>query len=288
MNMLGFTDYEDKQLRIDDLYGPRTASAVRKFQEKNGLKVDGIFGPKTAAKFNEMLSDKYLLISPGEAKNIGAFRDKNREYKTASKDFYEKTRVVGEGKQATTTPPTTTTSKGFATRSIGADGRKYRESIDPPSENLPRVDKPTKYSGGPQPGSTELKMYIQKQIGGGDGGIYNPRSVRGDPTGRLSLHAEGRAYDAEFNARVPEEKSKGDALFHWSIKNAANIGVQEVIWNGRIWTPKKGLQLYRGQNSHTDHVHIGLNNDGAQARTPFFKDNKPEELSKFWASRYAP
>lgn len=39
-------------LEVDGAFGPRTAEAVRSFQEENGLSVDGIVGPQTLAALN--------------------------------------------------------------------------------------------------------------------------------------------------------------------------------------------------------------------------------------------
>ncbi len=51
---------------VDGIFGPKTNSAVRSFQKKNGLVVDGIVGRKTAAALGMSLtsqtsSDLYLL-----------------------------------------------------------------------------------------------------------------------------------------------------------------------------------------------------------------------------------
>ncbi len=45
---------------------------------------------------------------------------------------------------------------------------------------------------------------------------------------------------------------------------ACQVGIQEVIHNGRIWTHANGEYAYRGVNSHSDYVHIGLNKCGAE------------------------
>ena len=51
---------------VDGIYGPKTTSAVKSFQKKNGLTVDGIVGSKTAAALGMTLgtqtnNDLYLL-----------------------------------------------------------------------------------------------------------------------------------------------------------------------------------------------------------------------------------
>jgi hypothetical protein len=45
---------------IDSNFGPKTAAAVRKFQEANNLTVDGDPGPDTVAVMNKLLSGKNL------------------------------------------------------------------------------------------------------------------------------------------------------------------------------------------------------------------------------------
>jgi hypothetical protein len=57
----------------------------------------------------------------------------------------------------------------------------------------------------------------------------------------------------------------------WAL--ARRMGLQEVIFNRRIWTArraKEGLRHYSGSNPHTDHVHMGMNWAGALKRTSFW------------------
>lgn len=52
------------------------------------------------------------------------------------------------------------------------------------------------------------------------------------------------------------------------------MGIQEIIWNHRIWTSyhhAEGFRAYTGPNPHTEHMHIGLNRAGAAKRTSFYR-----------------
>uniref|UniRef100_A0A914E195 ARB-07466-like C-terminal domain-containing protein n=1 Tax=Acrobeloides nanus TaxID=290746 RepID=A0A914E195_9BILA len=112
----------------------------------------------------------------------------------------------------------------------------------------------TKCSGGPTPGAKRLADYFKAKYGGTTG-IYNCRKIA--DSNRLSLHAEGRAVDVMISG------SKGQQAFDYAISIACKTGIQEVIFNRKIWTNGK-TKPYTGQNPHTDHVHIGLNRCGAQ------------------------
>lgn len=129
-----------------------------------------------------------------------------------------------------------------------------------------RYDKAgTKCSGKPQPGAVALQaMVLARYPGTKSAGIYNCRPVRGGAS--LSLHGEGRAVDIR-----PVDKAQGDKIAAWLLANADSLNVQEIIWYRRIWTaryPSAGWRDYNGVNAHTDHVHVGLNWDGAKGAPP--------------------
>lgn len=86
--------------------------------------------------------------------------------------------------------------------------------------------------------------------GARSGGIYNRRRVRGGSS--WSLHAVGRAADVMVN-----RTDIGDLIAGVVVARAEGLGVCEVIWNRKRWTPEAGWQPYRGANLHLDHVHIG-------------------------------
>ena len=124
---------------------------------------------------------------------------------------------------------------------------------------MPRYDRATKATQGAAPGTVELRDELVRQFGDHKTGIHNNRNIRG--SNKLSLHAEGRAIDMHV------DREKGDAVAQWALANAPRYGVQEIIWNRRIWSSaraKEGWRKYTGADPHTDHVHIGQNRDGAR------------------------
>lgn len=129
-----------------------------------------------------------------------------------------------------------------------------------------RYDKTgTTCSGKAQPGAVALQeLVLNRYPGSKSAGIYNCRPVRGG--GRLSLHGEGRAVDIR-----PLDKAQGDTIAAWLLQNASALNVQEIIWYRKIWSaqhPNSGWRAYSGVNPHTDHVHVGLNWDGARGMPP--------------------
>lgn len=114
-------------------------------------------------------------------------------------------------------------------------------------------------SGKEQPGTRSLLNVLVKLFpGSSSAGIYNCRSIRGSSA--RSLHSEGRALDIH-----PKTKAQGDAIREYVFQQKEYFQIQEIIWQRQIWsaiTPH--WHPYNGVNPHTDHLHIGLNWDGAK------------------------
>ena len=139
-----------------------------------------------------------------------------------------------------------------------------------------------------QQGALALQAWLQARMAAGQAwGIEECRRVRGGKG--WSLHAEGRALDWRLDVDLPAEKRAGDRLVSLLLRAdkrgnrnalARRMGLQEVIWNCRIWTSSRtGLRRYSPcdrrkvdrTTAHRDHVHLGLNWAGARRRTSFWR-----------------
>lgn len=120
-------------------------------------------------------------------------------------------------------------------------------------------------SGGPTPGALALRDECMLAFSVSDLGIYANRPVRGRQT--LSVHAEGRAWDAGVSGRKPWSVTP---LVDWLVRNWEWLGVQLVIWNRRQWGGRRGPTWgsYAGVDPHTGHAHIELTRQAARTLTP--------------------
>ena len=145
----------------------------------------------------------------------------------------------------------------------------------------------TSCSGGPALGTQRLAGYIEYWWPRGENwGIYNCRTVAGSSS--YSLHAGGRAYDHHLSVHDAKDKAAGDSIVAAFLRAdskgnkyalAKRFGVQEIIWNCKIWTAERaseGLRPYgacptsNDTIAHRDHVHIGQNLRGANRKTTAF------------------
>jgi hypothetical protein len=151
-----------------------------------------------------------------------------------------------------------------------------------------RYDKTRRCSGGPQRGATALNTWLARNVKGVSWGIYNCRTTRLGKN--LSLHAEGRAVDWHLDVRKRSDRKAAyrliDALLAPDASGrpralARRMGVQEIIYDCKIWTAydgDRGMRRYSGCRpgasatiAHRDHLHIGLNWRGARAQSSFWQ-----------------
>ena len=82
-------------------------------------------------------------------------------------------------------------------------------------------------------------------------------------------HPKGRACDFSANATTfkdaaatGSDKSYGDSLAAYFVKNADRLGVMYVIWYRQIWMPSTGWRAYSASGGpaavHTNHVHLSM------------------------------
>ncbi len=124
-------------------------------------------------------------------------------------------------------------------------------------------------SPGPTPGARALMEWALLQDPAAFSlGIYNGRRVRGGRS--WSLHAEGRAIDIGFPVHRPDGHPGGTALAQRLVDHHADLGVQQVIWAGRIWRNTRdasGWRRYSGTSSHHDHIHAELTRAASKTLT---------------------
>jgi hypothetical protein len=151
-----------------------------------------------------------------------------------------------------------------------------------------RYDWARKCTGHAQPGALDLQNWLAMNVPGVSWGIYNCRKVRVGSS--LSLHAEGRAVDWHLDARKRADLAVANRLITAFLAPdvagnpralARRMGVQEIIFNCRIWSanyPTAGMRPYSvcrrkvsATEAHKDHLHIGLNWPGARAQTTFWR-----------------
>lgn len=68
LNFMKIKDVDNNLVKIDDIYGPMTISAVEKFQRVVGLLEDGNCGPKTMATINEIMKKPICSMKNCESK----------------------------------------------------------------------------------------------------------------------------------------------------------------------------------------------------------------------------
>lgn len=144
----------------------------------------------------------------------------------------------------------------------------------------------------PMPGTLALEGWLERNVRGVSWGII--RCSRLDKR-RFSLHAEGRAVDWHLDASSRGDRRSAKRLIMLLLASdrvgnphalARRMGVQEIIWDCRSWwagadrmgpyepcfdrsgRPKRKVNVTL---AHRDHVHIGLNLDGARKRTSFWR-----------------
>ena len=152
-------------------------------------------------------------------------------------------------------------------------------------------DKATHCSSKTRPGVAKLQRWLEENVRGVFWGSY-----RCEKWGKheASLHAENRAIDWHLDVSDRADKRAAEKLIRLLLAPdaagnpqalARRMGVEELIWDCGYWGAgmtqfteyracygKRG-KLKRKLNptiAHRDHVHVGMTNRGAAARTSFW------------------
>jgi hypothetical protein len=101
--------------------------------------------------------------------------------------------------------------------------------------------------------------------------------------GIVDVHGEGRALDWRLRARSPHDLAIGNGIVTWLLADdrrgnrharARRLGVQEIAWNGRVWTSSRwraGLRPIRRGDRRRRWLHIALTREGARQRTSYWR-----------------
>ncbi|MGH3329292.1 MAG: hypothetical protein ACRDPT_16130 [Streptomycetales bacterium] len=88
-----------------------------------------------------------------------------------------------------------------------------------------------------------------------------------------SAHYDGRAIDVFFRPVSPGQQEHGWALAHWAVGHAEALRIENVIYDGRIWSAGRSSSGWReyqpagGRSDdpvlmHRDHVHVEVLDGG--------------------------
>ena len=90
---------------------------------------------------------------------------------------------------------------------------------------------------------------------------YSKRASGEHPKGRACDHSSAVG-TFENSAATGDDKTYGDRLAAYYVKNAEKLGVMYVIWYRQIWTPSLGWRAYGPSGGpsvvHTNHVHLSM------------------------------
>ena len=92
-------------------------------------------------------------------------------------------------------------------------------------------------------------------------GCFSQRSSGEHPKGRACDFSAAPGGFENVNA-TGGDRTYGDNLAAYLVKNASRLGVLYVIWYRQIWHPGTGWRAYSGSGgpaaAHTNHVHLSM------------------------------
>ena len=153
--------------------------------------------------------------------------------------------------------------------------------------NSPRRCMKDRFKG--RPGTKRLYAYIEHWWPRVENWGYGSRPCRD------SLHDEGRAVDVHLDVRSRADRRAAHQLRRFFLREdtagepwamARRFGIQELIWNCRIWTStyaERGWRRYSlcddpgtdYTHKHKNHVHIGQSWRGARRKTTAYTGYAP-------------
>jgi hypothetical protein len=128
-------------------------------------------------------------------------------------------------------------------------------------------------ASGLTPRAERVRARLERAFGRLSLGGFDPAGVT---TGHMegSAHYEGRAFDVFVRPVDDANRRRGWAIAHYLVANAADLGIQHVIFDARIWSSgrrsEQGWREYSPRDAasvdaatraileHRDHVHVDV------------------------------
>ncbi len=124
-------------------------------------------------------------------------------------------------------------------------------------------------------GAAKVKSYVAQhfsKVSSIGGYACRPNTAN---TSKMSVHGTGRALDIMIpTIGGSADNTAGDAIAHYMITHAEEIGIQLIIWDRTLWNASKSAgsksRRYGGPHPHNDHLHVELSVAGGKQQTPWF------------------
>jgi|SRR3989338_7015798 len=267
LNSLGYTDYNNKPLSIDGDTGPKTKSAVEKFQidynsnpdhKNKKIGVDGVIGPETRQALNEEMGEYAKQQTNGEELNF--IRDKNGNYHAYEKNALKKTLSV----QSQGSKPSVIQTQSGDSVSIGSDNA----GVIANSKEVPIVKSdPGIYSSTASSSDNVLQNKVISQLdtyvkeGTSGNTLFAESCPVGDKDRGLSCFSTATS---AYNAAGAEKNGVWTSLKKVSIKNPSRENSFDLKPADLIQIEERHNVIFSSWKDEANHVAYVYSHPGAQ------------------------
>lgn len=242
--------YGEDRRQVADALARNTIDRRRLSLEKQGINLDRREAQLMYGEERKKIADGLKLLDlKAKELNIPVSEAARRLKGTMQQAQLDRWMTVADLLSGMTQMRMTQVNTIFSLAGLGAAPPGWKPKAGPASGGGARP----KGKWGVTPEVATAGQEIASRFGVAEVGGFADRNVAGTRT--RSDHAYGKALD--FGVRG----AQGNQLAQYVMSNARRLNIKYVVWSGRIWNPDRageGWRIYRGQNPHTDHVHVSF------------------------------